>query len=117
MAPRFLERFYERFIAAGPEVGAKFQGVNLKRQTEILRASLYHILRAAQGVDAGRLHLEDLGATHSRTGYDIGPELYDLWLNSLIEVAKEVDATFDASTELAWRFHLSQAIEIMLSQR
>lgn len=115
-APLFVERFYARFLLSSDEIAARFTGVDLKRQAGVLRASLYHVMRAAQGSPDGVLHLEEIAATHSKRGYDIAPKDYDHWLECLIAVAGETDPTFDATTEAAWRLHLGRAIAVMINR-
>lgn len=115
--PAFLDRFYVRFLGSSPEIAAKFAHVDLKRQTAMLRASLYHVLRAAQGMDDGRRHLAEISETHSRRGYDIRADHYQIWLDCLIEAARETDPSLDATTEAAWRLHLGRAIDVMIGAR
>lgn len=114
--PAFLERFYTHFLGSNPEIAKRFERVDLKRQTSMVRASLYHILRAAQGSSDGLIHLEEIADSHSQRGHDIQPAHYALWLDSLIEAAKETGPGLDAMTEAAWRFHLGNAIEVMVAR-
>lgn len=44
---------------------------------------------------------------------DIHPELYDLWLECLIETVAEFDDGFRDEVELAWRLVLSPGIVYM----
>jgi hemoglobin-like flavoprotein len=115
-APLFLERFYGHFLGSSPEIAKRFAAVDLKRQTSMVRASLYHILRAAQGSSDGLIHLDEIADSHSQRGHDIQPAHYALWLDSLIEAAKETGPGLDAMTEAAWRFHLGNAIEVMVAR-
>ena len=115
--PAFLERFYARFLASSPEVAAKFARVDMKRQASVLRASLYHVVRAAQGMDDGRRHLEEIAESHSQRGHDIRPEHYEAWLDCLVSAARDVEPSFDATTEAAWRLHLGEAIGAMVAKR
>lgn len=112
VTPRFVERFYERFTASGDGIAAAFAHSDMKRQVQMAKASLYHVLRAAQGSADGHTHLEDLGRLHARR-HDVRPEHYDVWLDSLIATAKETNPSFDATTEAAWRLHLGRAIHAM----
>ena len=114
--PLFLRRFYARFLLSSDEIGAKFANIDMKRQEGVLRASVYHILRAAQGAEDGRAHLNDIAESHSKRGLDIRPEHYQHWLECMIAVAREVEPTFDAVTEAAWRHHLGRAIDVMISR-
>ena len=62
------------------------------------------------------VHLERLAKLHSRAELDIKPELYDLWLDRLVQAVKEFDPMFDAETGAAWRRMLAPGIEFMKSR-
>jgi hemoglobin-like flavoprotein len=113
---RLLERFYELFMAASPEVRAKFADTDFRRQRRVLKVSLYLMMLAAQGRLEGQVHLDEIARRHSRAGLDIRPELYDLWLECLIAAVREHDPRFDADTERAWRAVLRSGIEAMKSR-
>jgi hemoglobin-like flavoprotein len=91
--PRFLDIFYDRFLASSSKV----------RQKRALRASLYLILLAAQDErDGPSKYLRDLAHSHGAGRLNVGAELYDLWLDSLLSAVKECDPRFDATVEDAW---------------
>lgn len=98
----FLERFYARFLASDEAVASRFRGTDMRRQESVLRASLYLVLRAAQGGDDGRAHLVEVAHSHSHRGHDIPPRLYDLWMDALLSVAAECDPRWGTDTERAW---------------
>ncbi len=116
LAPSFLDRFYARFLLSSDVAARRFENVDLKRQAAVLRASLYHVMRAARGASDGMQHLEEIAAKHSKRGLDIRPAEYKHWLECLIAVARETDPTFDAPTEAAWRLHIGNAIGVMLAR-
>jgi hemoglobin-like flavoprotein len=111
--PRFLERFYELFMASSPEVAAKFVDTDFRRQRRVLKISLYMMMLAAEGKLEADLHLERIARRHSRAELRIRPELYDLWLECLLRAARESDPQFGAETEAAWRVILRRGIEFM----
>ena len=115
LKPEFLSRFYALFIASSDEVAKKFARTDLKKQARILKVSLY-ILMMASGEAERAAHLERLARRHSRAELDIKPELYDLWLDRLVQAVREVDPLFDAETETAWRRVLQPGIEFMKSR-
>jgi hemoglobin-like flavoprotein len=69
---------------------------------------------------SGRLertaHLERLAKLHGRAELDITPELYDLWLDRLVQAVSEFDPMFDPEVETAWRRVLQPGIEFMKSR-
>ncbi len=109
----FTQRFYARFLLSHDEVAVRFAKVDLKRQSTILRSSLYLVLRGAMGHRDGIEHLEDVAASHARTGHDIPPYLYQHWLDCLIEAASETDPEFAPELAGHWRAALGPCIEIM----
>lgn len=110
--PDFLARFYALFLASSETVAKKFEHTDLKKQARLLKTSLYIMMLASDGSE--RLaHLERLARRHSRTELDIGPELYDLWLDCLIRTVGEFDPKFDQDIEKAWRQMLEPGIEFM----
>jgi hemoglobin-like flavoprotein len=113
--PEFLRRFYELFVASSGTVAKKFENTDLKRQARMLKTSLY-IMMLSGGESEQVAHLERLATLHNRAGLDIKPELYDLWLDRLIQAVGEFDPKFDAATETAWRRVLQPGIDYMKSR-
>ena len=113
----FLESFYESFVGSSDEVREKFKSTDMKRQVRMLEDSLYVLAVAVQGGQdsPARGALPGIARRHSREELDIRPELYDLWLSSLVETARRHDPDFDAGTEAAWRESLAPGIEYMRS--
>jgi hemoglobin-like flavoprotein len=113
--PEFLRRFYTLFLASSDTVAKKFKRTDLRKQARLLKTSLY-IMMLASGESERIVHLERLAKLHSRAALDIKPELYDLWLDRLVQAVKEFDPMFDAETETAWRRMLQPGIEFMKSR-
>jgi hemoglobin-like flavoprotein len=111
----FLRRFYTLFLASSDAVAKKFERTDLRKQARMLKTSLYIMMLASD--ESERIaHLERIAKRHSRAELDIRPELYDLWLDRLLQAVKEYDAMFDAETEAAWRRVLQPGIEFMQSR-
>jgi len=108
----FLHRFYTLFLASSDTVAKKFEHTDLRKQA---MTSLY-IMMSASGESERTVHLERLAKLHSRAGADIKPELYDLWLDRLVQAVKEFDPMFNPETETAWRRVLQPGIEFMKSR-
>lgn len=114
-SPDFLDRFYERFLSSSPKVKEKFAHTDFERQKRLLRASFYLILMAAEDPDSDPgVYLEKIAVRHSASDLDIGSELYDLWLDSLLEVVKECDPHYDTEVEEAWDRMMGIGISYML---
>jgi hemoglobin-like flavoprotein len=115
--PRFLDRFYEIFLASSPRVEDKFAKTDFVRQKRALRASLYLILLAATGGRGGPdRYLRDIAALHSARQLDIGAELYDLWLDSLLATVKECDPEHSFEVAAAWEAVMMVGIRYMCTR-
>ncbi len=100
--PHFLTLFYRKFVISNEEVRRKFANTDMDKQKMMLHASLYMIMLSAQNNEAASLYLERIAKRHSKKELDIKPELYDLWLATLIETVKETDSDFNEEIEIAW---------------
>ncbi len=113
--PAFLDRFYDRFMRASPEVRVKFRNTDFVRQKRALRASLHMMVLAAEDEFGPSRYLFDLARRHGRAQLDIGAALYDYWLDSLIATVRECDPECDAEVEAAWDQVMSAGIAFMVS--
>lgn len=113
---RFFDIFYDRFVASSPAVAVRFAHTDERRQKKAVRASLYLIMSCAVRTEPDYAMLEPLAQRHSRQQLDIGPELYRLWLDSLIESVRTCDLSFDPTIERIWRDAMQRAIEFLVSR-
>jgi len=113
--PDFLKAFYESFMASSPEVREKFRGTDMSRQARVLEDSLFVVAVAVQGEDGSvaRGSLPRIAERHSRKDLDIRPELYDLWIQCLVDTARSHDPAFDGEIEQAWRAVLTFGVRYM----
>jgi len=116
--PDFLRHFYELFVASSPEVREKFKDTDFPRQTRVLADSLYMMAVAAQlERSAGAwAEMDRLASRHDRTGLDIRPALYDLWLDCLLRAVARHDPEYSREIETAWRETLAVGIEYLRSR-
>jgi hemoglobin-like flavoprotein len=98
---RFLDLFYEKFLASSPKVKEKFKDTDFVRQKRALKASLHMILLAAQDDDPGK-YLNDIAEKHGAKQLNVGAELYDLWLDSLLETVEACDPEYTPEVRHAW---------------
>ncbi|WP_163557770.1 globin [Halomonas sp. NO4] len=108
----FFEAFYERFLVASPEVAAKFRDTDMARQRAMLKKAFYHLL-AFYASSHADYYLQEVAISHSRAHLDIPPALYDLWLETLIDTARDFDEQFNDDVELAWRLVMTPGIVYM----
>ena len=116
--PDFLDRFYDRFLESSPKVREKFEGTDFVRQKRALRASFHLLLTVASDEKRSpERYLREVAATHDRNNRNITAELYDLWLDTLLETVRECDPNFNAAVEKAWERVMMIGIHYMLSER
>ena len=108
----FFLRFYELFVPASKEIAEKFQHTDMDRQKDMLRESIFYMVDFAATKQASDF-LYNIAVLHNKKQRDIGPHLYDVWLDSLIATVREYDKAFTQDTELAWRVVLASGIAYM----
>jgi hemoglobin-like flavoprotein len=114
--PQFMDRFYEIFIGSSEEVREKFRHTNLRKQAKMVKASLYMLLMATQGMPEADMHFQRIAKLHGNEKLKISPELYELWMDSLIQAVQEHDEHWRSETEHVWRTLMGAGIKIMLGQ-
>jgi len=114
----FLEDFYRRFIGSSDEVRAKFANTDMQKQVRMLEDSLFVVAVAVQGEEGSpaRAELPRLAARHSHKDLDIRPELYDIFLDRLLDTVRAHDPRFTSAIEAAWRQTMTVGIEYMRSR-
>lgn len=110
----FVPAFYRRFMSTSEEVRRKFQTTDFEQQNKMLVRSLRLVAAATAGDHEGMRELRQRAETHDREHLDIRPELYDLWLASVIATAREYDRLWSDAVESAWRRTLQYAIDYMV---
>ncbi|MDX1564765.1 MAG: globin domain-containing protein [Phycisphaeraceae bacterium] len=111
-ANEFFDAFYERFIASDPSIEKKFQGVDMASQKAMLKQSIAHLSNLFVMHQVPEL-LKQIAIKHDQQHVDVEPHLYDLWLECLIDTARNFDPQFDDQVELAWRMVCAQGITLM----
>ncbi len=115
-SPTFIDRFYTIFLASSPKVQEKFANTDFERQKRALRASLHlMLLVAGDGENGPEYYLKDLAEIHSKQQRNIGAELYDMWLNSLLATVREMDPRCSPDIERAWEKVMGIGIRYLLS--
>jgi hemoglobin-like flavoprotein len=113
--PSFMTDFYRRFTSSSDEVGEKFRHTEFERQNRVLADSLYVMAAAAQSSKGSIAwqELRHIAGRHRELG--IGPGLYDLWLDCLLQAARAHDPQFSPAIDDAWRAMLNPGIAFFRS--
>ena len=113
--PGFLDLFYETFLNSSPKIREKFANTDFERQKRLLHASFYLILLASEDSENGpERYLEHLATRHSVHDLNVGSDLYDLWLDSLLAVVRECDPEFDEVIEDSWEQVMGIGIDYLV---
>ena len=108
----FYEFFLHNFLQSSAAVKDAFKFTATHQQIKMLKTSLPYLLNL-QGAKSVSSPLTTVARTHSATGYNIQSELYDHWLDSLIESLKAFDPLFSEDAEIGWRMVLAPGIDFM----
>lgn len=109
----FFDTFYKLFLASSPMIRAKFANTDMAAQKHLLRHGILNLVMYARGMPDTKLRA--LGASHSRKGFDIRPEYYDLWVDALLSTISEHDKQADDGVRAAWREVLTKGINVIKS--
>jgi len=108
----FFSRFYDIFFSKSQQIRDKFADVDTDAQARVLQKSMFHMIGFyATKTDSG--YLAGVAHTHSRSQYDIGPEFYDIWLESLLETVQQLDPEYEDNLALAWQLAMTPGIQFM----
>lgn len=110
--PEFIQRFYDLFMASSTEVADLFRDTDFERQKKVLKDSLFLMLVAA-GTKKGPAHheLDRLAKRHRQIG--VTADMYDVFVDALLEAAREHDPEFSDELEEDWRQAMHGPIERM----
>ena len=113
----FLDSFYNRFLQTSPVIAKKFEGTDFERQKDVLSQSL-HLMLVGAGATEGPAfeELKRIGHVHNRENRDITPDLYDVWLESLMDTVREFDGMYTPELESDWRSSLKPGIDLLISR-
>jgi hemoglobin-like flavoprotein len=109
---RFLDRFYEIFFSKSPMIAELFKNTDMGTQKTMLQDSILYMKDFCISRTANE-YMRRIARLHSKSGKNIPSEFYDVWLDSLIEAAREYDSEFTEETEQAWRIALAPGINYM----
>lgn len=108
----FFDVFYEVFRDSSPIINEHFRNTDMAKQKKMLEKSFYSLF-IFYATNNANDYLDKIAERHSQSGANIPPQLYDLWLESLIKTVAQFDPYFDKDIELSWRIVLSAGITYM----
>ena len=108
----FFDAFYDNFCAASPLVAEHFRHTDMKKQKKMLEKSFYSLF-IFYATNNANDYLRNIAERHCKAGENIPPDLYDIWLESLIKTVADFDPQFDVDIELSWRVVMAAGITYM----
>ena len=111
---RFMPLFYFRFLASSEEVRSKFRQTDFDQLGMMLLQSLRLAAGAAAGDPESLKEIQERAQSHSRRHMNIEPHLYEIWLETLIQAARECDPEWNEAVENGWRIILGHVIRTMI---
>ncbi len=107
----FFDVFYKNFYHGSKAINITFKGMNIEAKKQMLEESMTSLIFffTTKSVDK---YLAKTAKIH-RDQHKISTEMYDHWVDSLIETLAIQDKKFNSSIELAWRIILAPGIEFM----
>lgn len=109
----FFDTFYQIFLASSPKVREKFANTEMVGQKQLLRQGIMNLVLYARGMPDTKLRA--LGESHSRAALDIRPEMYTLWLDSLLLAIAQHDKDLNEEGRAAWRKVMGKGITLIQS--
>lgn len=103
-------RFYQILTASSPRVAAMFSDTDLDVHYERLEQSLTMSLLFPQENVIAQQTIDRIRISHQKARLNIAPEMYDVWLDSLMKAFREHDPMFRDDLEQLWRKVLAVAI-------
>lgn len=112
----FIGRFYEIFLSKSDRIAEHFKNTDMSAQKTMLHDSL-HLMVEFYSSRKTNKYMERVAKVHNHAHRDIPTDMYEVWLDSLIESVKEFDVEFDDHVELSWRLVLAPGITYMKYMR
>ena len=110
----FIPDFYERFLGASDEIKNKFRFTDFEKQNKMLRRSLELCAGATAGDPESLREINQRATTHDRDHLNIEPPFYGVWLETIIDTARDHDDQWDEAFEAAWQRILGHVVEHMV---
>ena len=111
----FFKKFYQNFLACDSRISEKFTNSDLELLPSMLKHSFMHLVEmATTNKVSPRLH--EIANMHSQGQLNVTPELYDIWLEALLNTVEEMSGQKDPLVREGWRQTLLPGITYMKSR-
>jgi len=107
----FFEGFYDTFMGSSPQIPPFFASTDMTKQRGLLREGISYMLLYSEGSEGGMMAIERIAKIHDIEHVNVKPELYKLWVQSLISNIRKFDHRYTDEVERAWEQVLQQGIQ------
>ena len=108
----FVTAFYVRLMEASEDIRKKFEHIDMDAQAEILaHAIVMSFLFVDKNQKSAARCLNNVRESHNRHNLDISPELYDVWLECMIETVAVCDPQSTKTLLADWHTVMTVAVE------
>ena len=114
LAEAFFRDFYGLLLDSSDEARIIFQGTDLSALARMLRISVGYLLVFYTSGETTP-HITHIAERHGKHGKDVSPDLYDVWLGSLIGAVAMHDPQFNLEVSEAWKSVFGKGIKFMIS--
>ena len=111
--PRFCGTFYQFFLESSPVIPPMFAATEFEVQCKQLRHGLGLLLAYAKHKNP--VLLERVALRHSRADVNATPDLYPLFVESLLKAVAAHDPNYSPELDQAWRAAVAPGVEYMKS--
>ena len=108
----FFDLFLELLYSKSSKITEAFNHLELREQKKLLKALLICLI-SVEGTKSVFPAVEHVAETYASIVDNVSAELYDHWLDSLVETVSVFDQSFNDDTEVAWRMALAPGITFM----
>jgi hemoglobin-like flavoprotein len=112
-APKFCATFYQLLLESSPVIPPMFAATEFEKQCKQLRHGLGLLLAYAKHKNP--ILLERVAVRHSRRDVNVAPDLYALFLESLLKAIAIHDPQFSPELDQAWRAAVTPGVDFMKS--
>ncbi len=92
-----------------------FAHVDMQRQNGLIRRGVEHLIDFALGSEESAEELRRVAGTHGRQELNVAPELYALWIDTLMDTVRMHDPQANDDVEAAWRVVLRGGIDLIIA--
>lgn len=112
----FFDDFYSELSDKAPGIGAMFAAVDMLEQNRLIRKGVTHLIDYAAGNAQAAAELQRIGTSHDQNGLNVQPELYPVWVDTLIDTIRHHDSRSDDAIDAAWRVVVRGGIDLMVAR-